>query len=312
MSKEHQFGDYTMNEGSQDHPQSIVDILTKTGNLRPGSRPAYVSDAPIEEEESILSSLDPLIGSVMLERPRERVVDCLRAIVRDAFARHSLPMDSGLDIGSGASGYMVAKLFPFDAQGKWLQMELNPQAVEINKKKNPSLPVMQGSYHRLQKQGVRSMFPVITGLSSLDATQHLAHAVKQIRDGLRDGGSLFHVQDVRPGLDVVHRQLKELAAPEPYATQELQGPTAGLNTVLTYKGQSERINVVELFRQRLGAVIQNTPGLELLENQWVTAGGKNKESKNDRQYSMGIYLELPADRSPIQQASAVVTVARKV
>lgn len=202
---------------------------------------------------------------------------------------------------------MVADFIPQNSRPLFVQVETSSEAVGINKAAHSDLVIVQGSYLHLAQNGIRNQ-SVITGLSSLDATQHMELALAQIRDALMTGGYLLHVQDTRPGFNSVEQQLEKEGAHQPYNAEVLkQSPTN--NVALRLETPRGRVDVIELFRRRLGDVINGTDGMELLFNEWVTASASTQE-KMSRFYDYGIVVG-GADRSNENIASAVVTVARK-
>jgi hypothetical protein len=289
----------------------VQQLLHQAGELREGTQ-LPMAALSLEAEETGLAQMDPELASVSLARPREYVLACLQAIVRDAFDRHDLAEDIGLDVGSGASGYMVAKLLPYHAQGTWLQMEICPRSVALNQQQNPGKMIIQGSYHRLVDQGVRNTFSTITGLSSLDATAHLEHAVEQVCAALKPGGHLLHVQDTRPGQLLSQQQLAHEGSPGPWNVVLLRTPNALQNRVIDYVHLGQLVHVQELFRRRLARAIVSCSDLELLESRWVTAVGPASQPAIEKWYEYGTFTGLPTPEGPgYDSASAVVTVARR-
>lgn len=291
--------------------ETVIDALKEMRKLRFGNI-RHFDPRPIAEEEVGLSRLDPQIGSATLIRPRVPVVQEFQALVRDAFRRHNIPKKKGLDIGSGATGYMVSTLLPPEAQSNWVQMELSPKAVAMNREANPGKRVFAGSYLQLADQGITNLLPVITGLSSLDATGHIDHAVEQIRQALKMDGLLLHVQDTRPGVTIVHQELKHSGVPAPYINAFIDDPAAQPNQAVAYGTVKDAVDVIELFRRRLGRAIEQNGGFRLEENAWMTAIGDGTNPKMNRHSELGIMLGLETNEPPINTASAVITVARRI
>ncbi len=290
----------------------VVEALRHNGKLQHQTvdQPPHPS---LEEEEGGLAAMHPNVGSVSLVKPRIPVVREFQALVRDTFARHAIPEREGLDVGSGASGYMVGKLLPPNAQTNWVQMELNPAAAKLNSEANPGLTVVTGSYLRLVEQHLTNMFKVVTGLSSLDATAHIDHAVEQIRQALKMDGYLLHVQDTRPGLMVAQQELVHLGGTPPFDAIGMNDPNAMPNNTILYRHGLATFDVIELFRRRLERAIRDNGGFELLESKWMTAVGPGDVPGVDKYSELGVHvgLQSPGGRPPRNSASAAITVARR-
>lgn len=247
--------------------------------------------------------------SDLFERNRIPVRDALRTIVNYVFQRFRLPKEKGIDIGSGATGEMVEELLPHHLRPEWLQMELSPQALEANRRRHPGSTIVQGSYLRMG-EGLKEGFNIVTGLSSLDATYFLDEAIKKISTALVAGGYLVHIQDVRPGAGVGLRELQRLGATPPYAAEILPG-----NQVSTYLIGNQYISVGEIFRRQLGRVLDANPGMEVLMNDWVTVQKFRQRTDMSLWYFMNTLLRgcpcFPMESGPMEDVSAVVTVARK-
>ncbi len=309
----HTFERFSMVEGTDQSMYSrlVVGALQQAGKLKLKGVAHTAPGLSIDDEEVGLAAMDATMSSVSLARPRAHVLPAFQALVRDAFKRHNLPVDGGLDVGSGATGYMVAHLLPPAAQATWLQMELNPEAAKMNRDNN-SRQVILGSYHKLREQGAQDAFHVVTGLSSLDATEHVDHAVDQIHGALKSGGYLLHVQDARPGVAGVHQQLRHAGEAAPYSVVYLDDANARPNDILLYRHGGVLVDVVELFRRRLGRAIADHPGFELLQNEWMTAEGPGTHPLADKHVELGVFVGVGKQAAkPIDAASAVITVARK-
>lgn len=311
-SNMHTFGRHEMHIGASKSRFSdvVTHVMLQAGALR-DAQILHVDSVPAEDEERGLAALDPGIGSASLVVPRIKVEDAYRAIVRDAFCRHRIPVDRGLDIGAGASGYMAAKLLPPETQNTWVQMELCPRAVTLNRQQNPGRTIVEGSYLRLREQGLSSVFQTISGLSSLDATGHIDRAVEEIRLALQEGGFLIHVQDTRPGRTIVHQELERAGVASPYRATNINDRNAEPNTTISYRCGGETVNVIELFRRRLERALKENGGYDILESDWVTAVGRGSEEGKSKHSELGVCVTLGSERDSIDTASAVVTVARR-
>lgn len=251
-------------------------------------------------------------ASLIFERTRSLVRDALRAVVGYVFDRFDLPKDVGVDIGSGATGEMVEELLPPGiSKSSWVQLEANPSAVAENRRRHGASTIVEGSYLDMRVKNLK----VVTGLSSLDATSFLDHAIEEVRSALRDGGYLFHVQDVRPGIGFGFREMQHMGYVLPYTAEIPQGAPDPLTYLVSRKSAEKKyIDVGELFRRNLGRTIQANPGMELLFNKWVTARRPISISPA-RWYFLNILLQtvpcFPPDNQSMEEVSAVVTVARK-
>lgn len=309
----HTFGQFNMMPGTDRSvfADLAVQALMGARKVVPASVDHF-SSLSLEDEEADLADMDPALGSVSLERPRNHAIAACQALVRDAFARHHIPTTTGMDIGSGATGYMYGKLLPESAKAGWIQMELSPAAAQMNRERNPGSTVVTGSYHRLSTQGVTNMLQVISGLSSLDATAHIDHAVEEIRQALQQGGYLLHVQDTRPGLIIAQQEWKHLGATPPYQALALDDPNALANRPIVYRQGALALDVMELFRRRLGRALTDNGGFELLENQWITAVGPGTSPGVNKHIEFGTMVGLQSQGPKnIDAASAVITVARR-
>lgn len=295
--------------GDDDPILPLAQLAKTYGFLRPGTFEAYYQPANPAEEEAGISVQDIETASLIFERTRAQVRGALRAIVEFVFRELKLPTRNGFDIGSGATGAMVECLLPsFCVQSSWLQMDINSKAVLENRRRHPSSVIVEGSYLDIGHAiGTKYFFDIVTGLSSLDSTAFVGVAIEQIRNTLQRGGYLFHMQDVRPGIGFGQREMQYMGYNPPYAVdfaESEQGPAP-----IVFRSPAGSFSAGELFRRNFVRAIQNTPGMELVLNQWITAS-KPLRSSPGRQYALNMLLT----RSDIavEEASAVVTVARRV
>lgn len=290
-------------------PKRMLGVLRSVGYIAGSTIQTSTPSVSPEEEAKALGQLPASVASTGLARARTPLIPNLRAIVRDAWTRFGLPMGTaGIDIGSGAGGQMVADFIPDASRNKFVQLETSAEAVNINKNNHPDLVIAHGSYLHLSQSGLRYQ-PVITGLSSLDATQHMELALREIRDALAAGGYLLHMQDTRPGFNSVERQLRSMGVSQPYNADVLtQSPTN--NVAMLLQTPEGKLDVIELFRRRLGEVIRGTDGMELLCNDWITASAVSNEPQS-RYYDYGIMIGDQQSGRQERIASAVVTIARK-
>lgn len=247
----------------------------------------------------------PAEVSTVFERTRKTFREALRAIVGFIFDKYKLPNNNGVDFGCGATGEMVEELCaPFIDKNSWAQIDLCEEALRENKKRHPSSVILSGSYLNAASLNLEGKLNIATGLSSLDASAFMARAIEQIRSTLKEGGYLLHIQDVRPGIGVCIQEMQSMGCTEPYPIKCVPGASEPL----VYRFGNEYISVGELFRRRIGKVIENDPGMELLFNQWVTAHKTSSPKKPGQVYYMNMRIATPI---PIDVASAVVTVAKK-
>lgn len=309
LSKETQ-GEYDLFVGDSPY-RDMVPFFRNTGGLVPGTISPIYSPQDIAEEESGIRLQEISSASSHLERTRQPIRGSLRRILKYAFDRFDLPKSGGVDIGSGATGEMVEELLPdVCAKSTWAQIDVNQYAVDANKLRHPYSTIMQCSYHNI---GIKNL-PIVTGLSSLDATSFVDDAIEEIRSSLADGGYLLHVQDVRPGRGYGMREMKERGIDPPYEVEFI----AGTDNPLTYfdANSGDILDVGELFRNNLGRAIQNNEGMELCMNDWVTVR-RDLKTPPALWYFMNMLLKAdpyfdPGDNGPIEDVSAIVTVARRV
>ena len=303
---------YLLQVGGREPAEThMLMLLARQGYLQPSEVVEITGSASAEEEEADIARLDSSTASGGFEKNRSEVRGELKAITDFVFREYGLPRENGLDIGSGESGEMVQRLLPIGNNIKtWTQLEVSPSAVEVNSKRHPRSDIRQGSYLSLDQgdQDLRDR-PIITGLSSLDATCFIDKAIEQIRMALSDGGFLFHVQDVRPGNGVVMQQLYDENCRLPYDGYFLNG---GDNKAIAYRVGDSYVSVGELFRRRLGQAISSNAGMELLFNDWITARqALGRRSKEARFYFLNVLMKLNPDIVDHHSVSTVVTVARK-
>jgi len=152
-------------------------------------------------------------------------------------------------------------------------------------------------------------FPVITALSSLDATQFPALAIQRIQEMLMPGGHFVHIQDVRPGLGVNFRELNHMGHKAPFRAYG----TANGDPFVFIAGLGA-YSVGELFRRNIGRAVHEAAGMDLLFNRWVTAT-RDIEGPISRIYYLNALIQSAIhetlDMPAFEEASAVVTVARK-
>lgn len=264
-------------------------------------------------EANGISRQNAVDASGSFHKNRAQVRDDLRAIVGFAIDRYKIPMGKGMDVGSGMTGDMVEALLPISGNSKknWSQLEINPDSVAENMRRHPDSDIRQGSYLVLSQGVVGEKLPVITGLSSFDATCFLEHAVTEVRKTLEDGGFFFHLQDVRPGNGGCIQQLRH------------EGITGDINVlrainsvnsngVVAFENKNMMVSGGEMFRRRLGRAITQDGQLELLVNDWITARKPLPDTTRPAKlYFMNSLIGVHPSFMPFDSTAAVVTVARK-
>lgn len=288
----------------------VAEILFSSGTLQRyifGDKSTFRLSPSIEEEEAYIAGVTPEASSLAFDRTRQQVKSALRAIGAWAIREYGVSRENGCDFGSGATGFMLEELLAGQvSKPTWTQMDYNPGAVARNIAAHPDSVIRRGSYLRIKETlGFDSNLDTATGLSSLDATQDLPRAVREIKGALKPGGILLHIQDVRPGDGTGPRELIASGCKTPFVANSL--PNSNGSGAFSYELNGKRVNTVELFRRQLARAIATDPDMELLGNHWVTAARK-LPSAPGRIYSLNVLLQAPY---PLEEASAVVTVARR-
>jgi hypothetical protein len=190
----------------------------------------------------------------------------------------------------------------------WKQLELNPDSCSANRARGPTPEVLEGSYHRVQDLFGPDSHTIVTGLSTLDATVHQTHAIRQIAHAARS--HLLHVQDMQPTPLLAPLTLMEMGYRPPFLSKTLGGRAV---VFLPGENNFEPLYRMELFRRRIYRIITGIPGLELLCNGYVTATKPMPEAEQSSYYVQGMVFSHPVPRGevPVMQASAVITLARK-
>jgi hypothetical protein len=200
---------------------------------------------------------------------------------------------------------------PFLGSNKthWKQMELNRSYVEKNKKLHPLSQIIEGSYHRLTEVLKGETFDTITGLSCLDATHFIAHAITEIRNSLNSGGYFLHIQDVGPGVGCIARERirrgKSLQCEVQVKKNQPQDPCG-------VKIENEFIPLIEVFRKNFLYEIAKVEGLELVLDKWITVSAPSdlivQGMKAGKIYYSNDILTVS---HPVNTASALVTLLKK-
>ena len=119
-------------------------------------------------DEQLFFRQRPIDDTTAFERNRKKVESSLIKLVSFIWDNYKLPREHVIEFGSGATGYFDAVLTPRDVRN-WLQIEINPNAIVENKRRNPDAQVVEGSYYCI---GYRDVL-MITGLSSFDTASDM-------------------------------------------------------------------------------------------------------------------------------------------
>lgn len=330
MKAPNPYQDYTLKVSNTDpYWTEIQPYLQAAQIVQPGQLHVLPQEDPtVAIEESGLAdfSLDQN-SSHTYNKNRQVVRQALQAIVAFIFeeidktsTQHPIPnrptlepRQTGIDIGSGATGYMVEDLLQphIDAfKYNWTQIDVNPHAVSENKKRHPQSNIFQGSYHRLTEQGLSGRLSMVTGLSSLDATQFIPEAIEEIRQSLKIGGFLLHIQDVRPGVGAGIREMRHLNIQPPYSVEGVFNRyTRDIDPISYHPCHNERFTTLEALRRQLDRAITQTPGMEIILNSWITAQRPiSQQEFPGKKYYANMLLQMP---ELTEQASVIATIARR-
>ena len=296
-------------------PKFILEDVRDALRIHQGSIDSYTYPASVLAEEKGMAQQRPEITEEF-ERNRAKIIETLQAIPGYFFQLYDLPRNSGIDVGCGSTGLMRNTLLADQINHHgWAEIDANPHAVAANRILHPDSAIVVGSYHRLRQMDLEGRLNMVTGLSSLDATAFLDYAVGEIASALKPGGWLFHMQDVRPGNGICFQALENEGLTPPFQMESAD--ICGKN-ILSFEVRGEKISVVELFRRRMATALQKTPSLSPVLNSWVVARRPARpeymESKHpgaSKTYYMNMLLEHLRYPEPVEEAFAVVTLARK-
>ena len=267
------------------HERDIMKVLRTSADVYT-CEVMGIQERSLTDEESDIARQSTSSASEQFTKNRLPHLEALRAIIASVIREYHVEGKGGLDVGSGATGLMVSQLLPPSSpKGEFTQLELNPAAVEENRKLNPELArnIVVGSYHRIPIRLLdhRQPLELVTGLSSLDNTAYLEGALHEIAGVLAIGGLLIHFQDVRPGEGTGPRELLASGHRAPYnalavfrgrpPTPGTRVKTEGLDPLTFHVPGEGMTSVVELFRRQIGRALRTLPQWEVLFNDWVTA-----------------------------------------
>ncbi|MBU0577302.1 hypothetical protein KJ742_06275 [Patescibacteria group bacterium] len=286
-----------------DHNNSLQNVIIEPLN--------FPSD--IEQEEGALAAQDLSTASPeQFERVRLNTIEGFRAIIEFLLGEHNLPTSNGVDFRSRAAGMMVENLLkPHIDKETWTQVESNPFCVAENRRRHPDSRILQGTYHDVKALELDGNVDIVTGLSALDSTHFLDHAVSQISSALKPGGHLLHIQDVRPGAGAAVREMLEVNIAPPYSTKAIKSGR-GIEP-LFYQTPEGWLSTGELCRRQIGRAIENCPELELVSNKWITAEKGNEDVYGAYYLNLHVtgWSAIGTLESFRDKISVIVTVAKK-
>lgn len=311
LNNRHMKNDYQISSGDIE-PQWPLRVMYESGYLRPCAiEGSLYSPRDVAEEEAGISQFDPGVESPTFDRTRQHFREAIRAAVGHFFEKFDLPRRGGLDIGSGATGSMVHSFLDGTVEKhSWTEMDVNPQSVRANAKLHPGARVVTGSYHRLDSLNLHDSLDMVTGLSTLDATQFIPHAIAQIRNALRRGGYLFHLQDVRPGNGAGLRELQAMGEQSPFHCLAFHTDRPQPEFAAFASSDGSVFSTGELFRRQLDRAFVADGGYEVLLNDWVRSG-KKIPGKIGRTYYLNSDLQHISAQPAQHEAYMIVTLARK-
>lgn len=267
--------------------------------LMPGINPELVifKDSTQAPQEIYLKS-QPISATTKWEERRNPFEDLLATLVSFLWEYYKLPRDSVIEYGPGATGYYDAVLRPKDIKN-WLQVEINPLAIEENKRRNPNASIVQGSCHNIPYRNV----PLITGLSSFDVTDNLRLAISQVANALSQGGYFLHIQDVTPSIDSVRSYIRLATGKDPDYAINYDGGSIGF--VL----RGEKVPIVNIFQESMKDAVQAS-GLELIANSFATIVDGDVKNPNFKSYYFSQITQVGESPST-RDLTALVTLAKK-
>tara|TARA_Y100000310_G_C20608180_1_gene776630 strand:- start:505 stop:1386 length:882 start_codon:yes stop_codon:yes gene_type:complete len=253
-----------------------------------------------DDEESFYRA-QSIGDTTSFERNRNRVRQSLKDVVRFIWEEYDLPREGIIEYGSGATGYFWAELKP-EYVTDWLQVEINPNAIRENQRRNPRAPVIEGSYNDIPYRGV----PMIVGLSSFDTTANLSLPIDQVASALKSGGYFLHIQDVRPGPWGVAQFAKRKYGEVPDEVLFLSD-----GSMVGFVIDGEKVPIVELFRQYLGEKVEQHPDLELTVNHYFSFE-ERLARPNTEFYCFNVYATAPSRSPGRRETTLITTLAKKV
>lgn len=248
-------------------------------------------------DEADFFKTQPIAATTAFERNRGKVKDSLSKLVAFVWDNYRLPRDGIIEYGSGATGYFYAELRPKDTKN-WLQVEINPNAIAENLRRNPNAQVLEGSYYDIPYTEV----PMIAGLSSFDTASDMPRAIDQVVNALAPEGFFLQIQDVRPGIHCVTSHLRALGK-IPESPFEINGIVMGLLV------DGKPITLADIFKDAIGSAIANNPNVEIVTNDYHTLS--EKRGVGHEAYFLNLHLFDLASQARRRDTTFLVTLAKK-
>jgi hypothetical protein len=248
--------------GKKEVPDPHSDVVSR---LRPTKLP---DPEPYSREKAeAYFETEPIESTKNFGENRAKVETSLQKLVRILWQEFNLPTENITEYGPGYTQYFDRVLRPKHVE-RFRQVELNKNLVRVMEererkererlgKRYKPAEIVFGSYNNIPYRNLS----MIVGLSSFDTAGDLPHAIDQVMQALRKGGIFFHVQDVRPGADVIAGYLKRMHGEQPthgFGMAGIQNPIMG------YLVAGRRETADELFRRAMQNTIDNHPQADFL------------------------------------------------
>ena len=290
----------------------MIPDLASQGFFQPATLERILSTpADYREEEKGISKFNPSVESPQFDRNRTHFREAIRAAMKHYFTEYKLPTENGLDFGCGATGTMVhGFLDKIINKNTWTEADVNPASVAQNKAIHPESRIYTASYHDVSALGLDGNLDIVTGLSTLDATQFIPHAIGQIRQALRSGGYILHIQDVRPGQSAGIREIRAMGQELPCHCLIVKNSNHSQD-FMAFQTPEGPLSSGELFRRQMSRAFKEDGGYEVLANDWVRSG-KEIPGKVSRIYYQNIDLQyIKSEQPATHEAYVIVSLARK-
>ena len=303
--------EYEIQQGKIEPTWMIPSLADQGFFAKDTVRATLYTPADFREEQEGISRFNPADESPQFDRNRTHFREAIKAVMKHFFTEHKLPTENGLDFGCGATGTMVhCFLDRIVNRNTWTEADINPSSVASNRSLHPDSKIYTGSYHDVSTLGLSGNMDIVTGLSTLDATQFIPHAIGQIREALRSGGYLFHVQDVRPGRGAGIRELKAMGQIMPYECLTARNSNTEQD-FMAFRTPGGIISSGELFRRQMGRAFKEDGGYEVLVNDWVRSV-KPVPGKVSRIYYQNIDMQYVKGNPPAtHEAYVIMSLAKK-
>lgn len=248
-------------------------------------------------DEAAFFKTQPIAATTAFEKNRGKVKDSLAKLVAFVWDNYCLPRDGIVEYGSGATGYFYAELRPRDVKN-WLQVEINPNAIAENLRRNPTAQIVEGSYYSIPY----TMVPMVTGLSSFDTASDMPRAIDQVVNALAPGGFFLQIQDVRPGIHCVTSHLQALGK-SPESSFELN------EKVIGFLVDGKPVTLVDIFKDAIGSAIANNPDMEIVTNDYHTLS--ERREVGHEVYFLNLHLFDISSQAKRRDTTFLVTLAKK-